>query len=205
MPKRSRTRVPPADPKQRLIAAALNLAATKGWRRTGLAEIAASAHVPLDQAYGLFRSKFAILVGFRRSIDEAVLAQRGPAADESPRDRLFDVLMRRFELLKPYRPGIKAILRDSIGDPSLAKAVPGLLRSIGWMREAAGLPATGCRGRLACRLTAALYVSVLPVFLRDDSADLGSTMATLDRRLRQAETLLSSFGPILGRSAKPQN
>ncbi len=188
-----------------MIAAALDLAATKGWRRTGLAEIAASAHVPLDQAYRLFRSKLAILSGFRHDIDEAVLAQRAPAAGEPARDRLFDVLMRRFELLKPHRPGIKAILRESLGDPSLARAVPGLLRSMAWMREGAGLSASGCRGRLACRLTAALYVSVFPVFLRDDSADLGITMATLDRRLRQAESLLGALGPLAGRPTKPRN
>lgn len=205
MPKRRGTRVPPGDPRQRIIHAALDLAASKGWRRTGLAEIAAAAHVPLDQAYGLFGSKFAILIGFRRSIDQAVLARPAPAANKSARDRLFDILMRRFELLKPHRPGIRAILRESIGDPSLGRALPGLLRSMAWMREAAGLPSSGCRGRIACRLTAALYLSVLPVFLRDEGDDLGTTMATLDRRLRQVKSLLGAFRPIVARAAKPQN
>lgn len=203
MPNRRRARRPPADPRQALIAAALELAATKGWQQTSMAEIAASAGVPLGQVYALFPSKFAILRGFRRSIDEAVLAQRAPASEESPRDRLFDVLMRRFELLKPYRLGLRAILRDAIGGPALMRGLPGLVRSMAWMREAAGLPAWGCRGRLASRFTAALYLSVMPVFLRDESADLGTTMAALDRRLRQAETLLGSFRPLAARAAKP--
>lgn len=205
MPQRRRSRVPPGDPRHRLIAAALDLAATKGWRRTELADIAAAARVPLDQAYGHFRSKYAILAGFRRSIDQAVLAQPAPASGDAPRDRLFDVLMRRFDALKPYRAGLRAILRESIGDPLAAKGLPGFFRSMMWMRQAAALPAAGCRGRLACRLTAALYLSVVPVFLRDESADLGSTMAALDRRLRQAETVLGTFRPMAEPLRKSRN
>jgi AcrR family transcriptional regulator len=205
MPPRARSRASSGDPRQRLITAALELAATKGWRRTELGEIAARARVPLDEAYGLFRTKFGILAAFRRSIDAAVLRHPVPGADEPARDRLFDVLMRRFEALKPYRAGLRAILRDSIGDPRAAAALPGLLRSMAWMRQAAGLPAAGCRGRIACRLTAALYMSIVPVFLRDESADLGSTMAALDRRLRQAESLLGAFRPMAEAVRKSRN
>lgn len=204
MPTRRRPRVPPKDPRQRLIAAALDLAAQQGWRRTGIADIAAAAGLPLDEAYRLFRSKFAILVGFRRSVDEAVLAGGTVSAADSVRDRLFDVLMRRFEQLKPHRTALKAILRDSIGHPSVARAVPGLLRSMSWMLAAAGINASGCRGRLACRLAAALYISIWPVFLRDESADLGTTMAALDRRLRQGEALINTFAPIAAKVRKPR-
>jgi len=203
MPNRRRARRSPADPQQALIAAALKLAASQGWRQTSMAEIAASAGVSLDEACALFPSKFAVLRGFRHGIDRAVLAHRAPAAEDSPRDRLFDVLMRRFEALKPHRLGLRAILRDAVGDPASLRGLPGLVASMGWMREAAGLPTGGCHGRLASRLTAALYLSVLPVFLRDESADLGTTMAALDRRLRQAETLLGSFRPLRVRTAKP--
>jgi AcrR family transcriptional regulator len=204
MPNRRRARRPPADPKQRLIAAALELAASKGWRQTSLAEIAAAAEIPLDETYALFRSKAALLREFRRGIDAAVLGQRAPAASDPPRDRLFDVLMRRFEALKPHRAGLRAILRDMVGDPAMLHGLQGLVRSMSWMRAAARLPVTGCWGRLAAQLTAGLYLSVLPVFLRDESTDLGSTMAALDRRLRQAETVLGSFRPIIARAAKPQ-
>ena len=204
MPNRRRARRPPADPKQRLIAAAFELAASKGWRQISLAEIAAAAEIPLDETYALFRSKAALLREFRRGIDATVLGQRAPAASDPPRDRLFDVLMRRFEALKPHRAGLRAILRDGMGDPALLQGLPALVRSMSWMRAAAGLPVTGCWGRLAARLTAALYLSVLPVFLRDESTDLGSTMAALDRRLRQAEAVLGSFRPIIARAAKSQ-
>jgi AcrR family transcriptional regulator len=188
---------PAGDPRQRLIEAAMSLAESQGWRRTGMAAIAEEAGVPLKEAYGLIRSKPGILAALRRQTDEAMLAS-GPVAGDSPHDRLFDVLMRRFEALRPYRLGLRAVLRDSIGDPAAIVFLPGLLRSMSWALAAADLPAAGVRGHLAKRLVGALYVSILPVFFRDEGSDLGSTMAALDKRLKQVESLLSALGPFLG-------
>jgi AcrR family transcriptional regulator len=202
MPTRRRTRALPKDPRQRLIAAALALAVEKGWRRIAMADIAAAAGLSLAETYRLFRSKFALLAGFRRDIDQAVLAGPAPSPDESVRDRLFDVLMRRFEALKPHRAALKVILRDSLGTPAPIKALPGLLRSMSWMLAAASIPTAGYRGRLTTRLVAALFLSIFPAFLRDESADLGTTMAVLDRRLRQVESLVANFGPIAARVRK---
>ena len=176
--------------------AALTLAETQGWRRIGMAEIAEAAGLSLEETYAIARSKHAILRALRRQVDEAMLAG-GVVGGDSPRDRLFDVLMRRFEALRPYRAGLRVILRDSVGSPALLGMLPGLLRSMGWTLSAAGLPAAGCRGRIARRVVGAIYVSLLPAFLRDESRDLGSTMAALDKRLRQVENVFSSLGPIV--------
>jgi ubiquinone biosynthesis protein COQ9 len=202
MPRRRSKSTPSQDPRERLVAAALALASEKGWRRIDMADIAAAARVPLDEAYGLCRSKMGILTEFRRGIDRAVLSGALPSAKDPVRDRLFEVLMARFEQLKPHRQGLSAILRDSVGDVALVKTLPGMLRSMSWMLAAAGIPASGCRGRIATRLVAALYLSIFPTFLRDDGADLGTTMAALDRRLRQVETLLSTFRPLAARVRK---
>ena len=187
---------PSGSPRDRLIAAALGLAAEQGWRRIDMAEIAEAAGLSLAETYEVARSKPAILWALRREIDEAMLAG-GVASGDSPRDRLFDVLMRRFDALRPYRTGLGAILRDSGGSPALLSCLPGLLRSMGWTLTAAGLPASGCRGRLARRVVGAIYVSILPTFFRDDSRDLGTTMVGLDKRLRQVETVFSTLAPVV--------
>lgn len=190
-----RTAPAKADPGARMIDAALTLAARQGWRRTGLAEIAAEARLPLGEAYALHRSKASILAAFVRRIDEAVLAGGPAEPGETPRDRLFEVLMRRFDALAPHRPALRAILRDSIGDPAALLGIPRLLRSMAWMLEAAGLDATGWRGRLRIKLLAGLYLSVLRVFLDDGSTDLARTMAALDRALRRGDALLRLAEP----------
>jgi AcrR family transcriptional regulator len=178
----------------RLVDAALALAARQGWRETGLGEIAVEAGLPLDQAYAACRSRLAILAALHRRIDRAALAGASAAQDEPRRDRLFDILMRRFDALQPHRAALRAIVRDSLGDPLGLLAVPALLRSMAWMLEAAGLASAGWRGRLRVHVLAGLYLSVLRVFLDDDTADLTKTMAALDRRLRRAESLLGTGG-----------
>lgn len=196
MAARKRAKQPSGNPRERLIAAALRLASEQGWRRLGMAEIAEAAGLSLEETYAIARSKHAILAVLRRQIDAAMLAG-GVVGGDSPRDRLFDVLMRRFEAMRPYRAGLRAILRDSVGTPALLGLLPGLLRSMGWTLTAAGLPASGCRGRIARRLVGAVYVSVMPAFFRDESRDLGTTMATLDKRLHQVEALFSTLGPVV--------
>jgi AcrR family transcriptional regulator len=194
-------------PRDRILDAALTLAEREGWRNASLGAIAAEARVPLHELYGQFRSRAAILSGLTARTDAEVLAQTPPAdSNESLRDRLFDVLMRRFDALKPHRTALKAIARDLAADPPTALCgAPAFLRSMAWMLEAAGVSTAGIRGRLRVRALALLYLCVLRVFLDDDSGDLSKTMAALDRRLRQAEPWLGLGGFRWGPQAQKQS
>jgi AcrR family transcriptional regulator len=183
-----------ADAKDRMVDAALALAARQGWRRTGLAEIAAEAGLPLAEAYAACPSKLALLAALHRRIDRAALAASGETT-EPQRDRLFDLLMRRFDALAPHRAALRAILRDSWGDPGALFAAPALIGSMQWMLEAAGAGSGGWTTRFRAHILAAIYISVFRAFLRDDSEDLAKTMAELDRRLRAAESWLGLNAP----------
>ncbi|MEI9988229.1 MAG: TetR family transcriptional regulator [Aliidongia sp.] len=181
----------PIDPVPAVIAATMRLATERAWSDIPLADIAAAASLSLIELYRLFPSKLAILDALARQVDAAVLAAPADAAD-SPRDRLFDVLMRRFDALLPSRDGLRRLTRDvrrlRLEALPAAFALP---RSMGWMLEAAGIPATGLRGALRARVLGAAYVSAFRAFLDDDSADLTRTMAALDRALRRVEPLLA--------------
>ncbi|HXE16519.1 MAG TPA: TetR family transcriptional regulator [Stellaceae bacterium] len=175
--------IPTGDVKSRLIAAAMALAAAQGWRRLGMGEIAREAGVTLDEAYRIFPTRPALLAGFAQQVNESVLS--GPDdTGGTPRERLFELLMRRFDTLKPHRAALKAIARDSIGDPAALFAIPIGLNAMAWMLEAAGIGAEGWRGRARCLALAGAYAATLRVFLGDDSEDLSKTMAALDRRLK---------------------
>jgi AcrR family transcriptional regulator len=178
----------PSD-SDKIIDAALACIARQGWRRLSLADIAAEAGLPILRVYRLFSSKPAILCGFFRRIDEAVLATPPEGEpDERPRDRVFDLLMRRFDALQPHRAALGVLARELPTDPLAALAAgAGLLRSMRWMLEAAGISAEGLGGAVAVKLTAAAYLATLRVWRRDESPDLAPTMAALDRRLRGIE------------------
>jgi AcrR family transcriptional regulator len=174
-----------------IVDAALALAAREGWRSVSLAAIAAEAGTSILQLYSVYRSKSAILHAFHRRIDAAMLAATDPTEDERPRDRLFDVVMRRFDALNAHKDAVAAIARDAPRDPLAALCgVPSLLNSMAWMLEAAGVSASGWIGRTRAKLLLGIYLSVLRVWLADDSADMTRTMATLDSRLRHAERWL---------------
>lgn len=177
----------------RIIDATLARIASEGWRHLSLAAIADAAELPMLRVYRTFGSKQAILRGLYRRVDEAALAEPPPAEPaERPRDRLFDLLMRRFDTLQPYKPTLEVLRRELPGDPvTVLCAGAWLLRSMRWMLEAANISTVGLRGGLAVKLTAAAYLSTMRVWQRDDSPDLARTMAALDARLRRIERWLT--------------
>ena len=181
----------PKDP----IGAALKLAAERGWQRISLADIAEAAGMPLAELHGRYPSKQAILEAFSRDVDRQVVA--GAAADaagESARDRLFDVIMRRFDALSPHRDGVAAIYRSMGTDPLAALCGAGqVLRSMALMLETAGVSSSGLVGAVRAKGLAAIYLATIRDWLRDDTADMARTMAALDARLRRAEQFIDAM------------
>jgi rpsU-divergently transcribed protein len=192
------------DPAARIVDAALALAVREGWRRVSLAAIAAEAGMSVLELYAVYRSKAAILDRFHRRIDAAALAGADSVADERPRDRLFDIVMRRFDALSPHKDAVAAVARDAVADPLAALCgVPAMLNSMSWMLEAAGVSASGWIGRARVKLLLGIYLSVFRVWLSDDSPDMTRTMAALDSRLRHAESWLGLAVPA-GAASAPQ-
>src|SRR5579884_2424480 len=121
----------------------------------------------------------------------AVLAgEDAELAEESPRERLFDVLMRRLEALAPYKEAVRSLMLSARRHPSLALALNAMaVRSQRWMLEAAGIGASGPRGALRAQAAAVLFARVLAVWVDDEDPALDRTMAALDRALTGAERL----------------
>jgi len=180
-----------ADRPGHIIKAALALAAAGRWSRVSLRDIAEAADVSLAELHELYPSKTAIPRAYFDAIDAAVLkGSTGFEAEDSCRDRLFDVLMRRFDALSGDRDAIAAIVRAACRDPIAGLCLSaGLTRSMQWMLEAAGISGTGPRGRMTARGLAAVWLATARVWLRDDSEDSARTMAALNRNLACAERL----------------
>lgn len=179
----------PATEREKIIAAFLTLLAETPIERISLIDIASAAGVTLAQLRGAFGSPLAILAAHLKDIDRAVLSEDFSDMDEEPpRERLFDVLMRRFEKLAPHRQAIRSLLRSTSRNAPLAFALNGLaVRSQKWMLAAAGIGASGPRGALRAQGLALLYSSVLRTWVRDDDPGLARTMAALDRALARGQ------------------
>jgi AcrR family transcriptional regulator len=168
-----------------LITAALELAAQRGWHRVSVAQAARHAGLPLDRARTRFPGRLAVLFRFVRMADRAALAT--VTEEGAARDRLFDMLMRRIDVLQAHRAGVLAVMRALPCDPPAALLLAAAnLRSMGWMLEGAGISATGPFGMLRAKGLLAVWVWTLRAWRRDTSDDLAPTMAALDKALTQA-------------------
>src|SRR5882757_7801046 len=182
-----------------IAAAAVRLAAERGWRNLALGDIAVEAGVTLSALARSYSSRPEILDGFERMIDRRMLA--GAAAgdiDDKPRDRLFDIIMERFDALLPYRDGVRRITRELPFDLAsalvLATAAP---RSIGWMFAGARIAVDGPAMPFKLAVLGGVYLTAFRVWLNEESQDLSKTMATLDKQLDRAMSLI---GGTFGRS-----
>ena len=175
-----------------IIEAALRLAAAQPWREVTLGDIAREAHMSLAELSRHVAGKADILRAFIRSTDRQLLASLTDEPVEGDgHDRLFDIMLRRFELLAPHKQAIASIARSPDGSPSewlhvLASAVD----SQGWALAAAGLETPGIKGDLHRLGLTRIHAATLRVWLEDDDPGLARTMAALDRGLRDGETFM---------------
>jgi len=173
-----------------LIAAALALAADRGWRSVSVAAAARAAELPLSRARVRFPSRHHVLLALGRMADQAVLGD--VPTDGSVRDRLFDLLMRRIDAFQKHRAGVLAVLRALPADPCTAVILTcATRRSMRWMLDAAGAPTGGLTGELRVRGLIGVWLWAIRAWERDESEDLGATMAALDTALMQAERAAS--------------
>jgi AcrR family transcriptional regulator len=175
--------------RDKAIDALMALLAEHSFEDIGLAEVAGRAGLKLSQLRAEFGSTLAVLAGHIKDIDRAVLAgDDSDMAEEPPRERLFDVLMRRLEALAPYKEAVRSLLRSARRNPGLAFALNAMaVRSQRWMLEAAGIGASGPRGALRAQGAALMFARVLTVWFDDEEQGLDRTMAALDRGLASAE------------------
>jgi AcrR family transcriptional regulator len=179
------------DPREKIIDALMALAAERKWDEISLADVADRAGLTLAQFRDLFPSKGAVLGGFSRRIDKIVLGGGETPASENPKDRLFDVLMRRFDAMTPYKAALKNIddwaMRDPLALPALNQLA---LNSLRFMLEAAGLNSEGPLGALKLQGLALSWTRVFHIWLADASQDDAKTMAALDKELARGADLV---------------
>ncbi|MCK0209337.1 TetR/AcrR family transcriptional regulator [Starkeya koreensis] len=183
---------PASDPRTTILDAFLALLAQKPFERIALGEVATKAGLSLAELRASFGSTFDMLSAFLRETDRKVLAGADEDMDgESARDRLFDVLMRRLDVLAPHKAAIRSLAESARRNPFFALALNRLsVRSQQWMLAAAKIDTAGARGAVRAQGLALVFARVMQTYLADDAPDLARTMAALDRELARGARLL---------------
>jgi len=183
------------DTETKLVAALWQVVAEHGWEGVTLGRLAA--------ATGLSRAAIrerapegpeALLRLHGEVMDRLVQDGTVPGQGGTPRDRIFDAVMRRIDAMQPHRAGLVPFLRALPRHPMLAVTLgPSLPRSMVRLLEVAEVSTGGLGGALRVQGLTLVWLATLRAWLDDASTDLGKTMAALDRALDRAEQAARSI------------
>jgi hypothetical protein len=184
------------DTDGRLVAGLWRAVARHGWNGLTMRRVSDASGVPMAELRRRCPTPMHLLALHGRVTDQQVL--EGTVSDtggDTPRERLFDVLMRRIDAMQPHRRGILRLLDEALADPFLALALAAALpRSMAWMLEAARIGTNGLAGAVRANGLAAVWLYTVRAWARDTTEDLGPTMAALDRALDRAEQAARTVG-----------
>lgn len=179
-----------------LLGQAFALLAERGWQRFSFAELARRSGSGLAEVYAELPGRPALLRALGRRLDREMLQiDLAELDDMTPRERMFELIMRRLDAMAPYKEGLRALARASRRQPDVLLAACCNLDRLGrrLLDAAAGEQPPVLAG-LARRAAQLVYLCTLRVWLDDDSPDMARTLAELDRRLQQAEAAARWLG-----------
>lgn len=185
-----------------LARAALSLAAAAPWREVTLTKLADTANRPVSEYYGASVGEAADCV--EEAFDRAIADNIDKLDNsQSVRDRLFELIMRRFEAMEPHRVAVMAMEQGQDRDPTLmAAAHQRHVRCARWVLAIAGLEADGMTGQARAQGLGVIIGQARAAWRGDDAGDFAKTMASLDKNLRRAEEM---FGRWAGFETKPKS
>ena len=80
-----------------------------------LADIAAEARMPEDDLRALFPTKLSLLEAYGKQVDERVETRgKSISMDENMKDRLFEAIMIRLDILGDHRDAVASIIRATL-------------------------------------------------------------------------------------------
>ncbi|HCE23788.1 MAG TPA: hypothetical protein DF282_14950 [Hyphomonas sp.] len=180
------------------LLAALELADETPWADLTLSAIAEAADTSLSEFHGL-AGKDDLAAHADPYFDKA-MSEEGVSHDESPRERLFDVIMLRFEAMEAHRAGLLSVMKYRDHTPSLLLSLPlARKRSADWALVSAGLD-NRSGAPVGLKSVAIGYVidTAERAWRKETSGDFALTMAALDKGLRDAEDRMEQLQRFTG-------
>lgn len=180
------------------IDAALRLAAIEGWTGVTLAAIADRAGLTLSDFHGV-ADKLDIGHAIEAHFDRA-MSDDNPVLDDTARERLFDVLMTRFEAMEPYRGGLVSFWKWRERHPGeLVRMLADRQATARWALVCAGLDGSqNIPAGLKSVNLAWVVAKASRAWRRDSAPDFARTMSVLDKQLRAAEEREDWLGRVMG-------
>ncbi len=180
------------DPRRAAVDALMALVAEQGWRSVELPAVAQRAGMSLADLRDLFPSKGAMLAAFGRMLDREVLEGSNPdLIGEPAHERVFDLMMRRIDAMKPYKPALAQIRRAMRADLASAAALnQAALNSWRYLLASIDIAVEDKLGLLKVQGAVLVFARTFDAWLDDADPSMAKTMAVLDRELKNGGRIL---------------
>ncbi|MEZ0226563.1 MAG: hypothetical protein ACAH83_18545 [Alphaproteobacteria bacterium] len=168
----------------KLIAeAALSLAGKTGWDRLTFKDIAKKAKVSIKDVEAQFSDTWDILKWVLKRLESDTRDGVERHLGRDWRDNLAEILMTRFELAQAHRDAFASLGKSFARHPEAApRFVRGFYKTLDGMLRLSGVSKKLCQPVCVAAL-GAVYLSLVDVWMKDETPDLSKTMAAIDRRL----------------------
>ena len=174
-----------------ILEAALNLAEELPWKDLTLAQIAKACRMPTGQVTSVFATVDDIILSIMPYFDAAVADDVGAIDINQPvHDRLFDVIMTRFDLLQKHRQAVLNCINAARQSPTLLNKLGCQhITSMQKILHVAGIEVDPAKRLFALAGLELAYMQALWIWQKDTSPDMSKTRASLDRNLRFANKI----------------
>lgn len=178
-----------------LLSAILNLISVYGWKDLHLNDIIRQLQISPAELHHFFPTKLSILKAFFRYVNQQTLAQiEHFESNETSKNRLFSIIMTRFDVLNNYKPFITELTYQGWKDAALvSQTLPQSLNVLTWLLEAADIDTTELLGKVRLNIFAIFYGATILAWLKDDTPDMAPTMAYLDNGLAKLSQIPGFF------------
>ena len=173
---------------------------SSGWENFNFNEFSREYKIPIVKIRHFFVNKNQIIIKFSKMIDFYV--EQKISADDinmsSIKDNLFELIMLRFEEMEDYKISLRIITQSLANNPLLLSRVSkNILNSLDFYLELSKGYDRSSLDLFKKNILFLVYSYCFNVWLNDNTPDLSSTMAELDKLLSMAENFSKKFKEFL--------
>ncbi len=182
--------------KLKLINAAFQMIEKLGWQNFSLKRLADEEKISVAEINQIFRKKEDILKEFSSMIDLQVEKNFDfrDLESSSTKDNLFELIMLRLELMRPYKKALKSIILVFRSNLSMIKSVSfKILNSLDFYLELTNAYDGSFFDIFKKKVILFIYTQTFMVWINDDSEEMSKTMSELDKMLSFSEKITNSF------------
>ncbi len=182
--------------KLKLINAAFQMIEKLGWQNFSLKRLADEEKISIAEINQIFRKKEDILKEFSSMIDLQVEKNFDfrDLESSSTKDNLFELIMLRLELMRPYKKALKSIILVFRSNLSMIKSVSfKILNSLDFYLELTNAYDGSFFDIFKKKVILFIYTQTFMVWINDDSEEMSKTMSELDKMLSFSEKITNSF------------